>query len=429
MTAYKNMTIEELKAEQAVLSEKYNELKSQGLSLDMSRGKPSTNQLDLSDEILTNVSSTKDAFTPSGTDVRNYGVLDGLPECRKLFADLLEVDVKNVIMGGNASLRVMFDYITQCMLPNALDNGWLSEGKPIKFLCPCPGYDRHFGILEYYGIEMISIDMYDDGPDIDQIKEAIKDDQVKGMFCVPKYSNPTGCTYSDEKVKAIAALKPAAKNFRVIWDNAYIIHDLVEEDEADKLLNIFPEAYKNGTEDMFFEVCSTSKITFSGAGVSAIAASERNIEAILARMGKQFISNDKINQLRHIRFLKDMDTLKAHMAKHRAILAPKFEAVDKAFTEGFSGSGIATWSKPKGGYFINLDIMEGTAKRCAELCKEAGVTLTTPGAPFPYGKDPKDCNIRVAPSYPTPEELETSAEILVISARLAAIEKLLASKD
>ena len=429
MAAYAQMKKEELKAEQNSLLEKYNSLKSQGLSLDMSRGKPGSDQLDLSDAILTNVSSTKDALTPSGTDVRNYGVLEGLPECRKLFADLLEVNVENVIMGGNASLRVMFDYITQCMLPNALDDGWLAEGKPIKFLCPCPGYDRHFGILEYYGIEMISIDMYDDGPDIEQIKEAIKDEQVKGMFCVPKYSNPTGCTYSDEKVKAIAALKPAAKNFRVIWDNAYIIHDLVEEDKADKLLNIFPEAYKNGTEDMFFEVCSTSKITFSGAGVSAIAASEKNIKAILARMGKQFISNDKINQLRHIRFLKDVDTLKAHMAKHRAILAPKFEAVEKAFTEGFSESGIAKWSKPKGGYFINLDIMEGTAKRCAELCKQAGVTLTTPGAPFPYGKDPKDCNIRVAPSYPTPEELEISAEILVISARLAAVEKLLASMD
>lgn len=427
MATYSQMKREELLAEQSILLEKYNALKSQGLSLDMSRGKPSSEQLDLSDEILTNVSSANETLSDSGTDVRNYGVLEGLPECRKLFADLLEVDVKNVIMGGNASLRVMFDYITQCLLPNALDEGWLSEGKPIKFLCPYPGYDRHFGILEYYNIEMIGIDMYDDGPDIEQIKEAIKDEQVKGMFCVPKYSNPTGCTYSDEKVRAIAALKPAAKNFRVIWDNAYIIHDLVEEDDADKLLNIFPEAYKNGTEDMFIEVCSTSKITFSGAGVSAIAASERNIKAILARMGKQFISNDKINQLRHIRFLKDMDTLKAHMAKHRKILAPKFEVVQKAFSEGFSESGIATWSNPKGGYFINLDIMEGTAKRCAELCKQAGVTLTTPGAPFPYGKDPKDCNIRVAPSYPTPEELKTSAEILVISARLAAIEKLLAN--
>lgn len=427
MATYSQMKREELLAEQSILLEKYNALKSQGLSLDMSRGKPSSEQLDLSDEILTNVSSADETLSDSGTDVRNYGVLEGLPECRKLFADLLEVDVKNVIMGGNASLRVMFDYITQCLLPNALDEGWLSEGKPIKFLCPYPGYDRHFGILEYYNIEMIGIDMYDDGPDIEQIKEAIKDEQVKGMFCVPKYSNPTGCTYSDEKVRAIAALKPAAKNFRVIWDNAYIIHDLVEEDDADKLLNIFPEAYKNGTEDMFIEVCSTSKITFSGAGVSAIAASERNIKAILARMGKQFISNDKINQLRHIRFLKDMDTLKAHMAKHRKILAPKFEVVQKAFSEGFSESGIATWSNPKGGYFINLDIMEGTAKRCAELCKQAGVTLTTPGAPFPYGKDPKDCNIRVAPSYPTPEELKTSAEILVISARLAAIEKLLAN--
>ena len=246
------------------------------------------------------------------------------------------------------------------------------------------------------------------------------------MFCVPKYSNPTGCTYSDEKVKALAAMKPAADDFRVIWDNAYLVHDLVEPEQGDKLLNIFPEALKYGNEDLFIEVCSTSKITFSGAGISAIAASEKNIAAIKARMGKQFISNDKINQLRHIRFLKDIPTLMAHMAKHREIMAPKFKAVDEKFTEGFSECGIAVWTKPKGGYFINLDVMEGTAKRTVALCAEAGVVLTGAGAPFPYGKDPKDCNIRVAPSFPPVEELKTCADILVISAKLAATEKLLA---
>lgn len=426
MKPYFEMSIEELEKEQSALKNKYSELKALGLNLDMSRGKPSADQLNLSDDMLTNIPTLKDVFSDSGFDTRNYGVLEGLPECREFFSVLLDVPAENVIIGGNASLRVMFDYITQCLLPNALGKGWLASGKPLKFLCPCPGYDRHFSILEYYGIEMLPIDMDDDGPNIEQIKEAVKDPQVKGMFCVPKYSNPTGCTYSDERVKAIAALKPAADDFRIIWDNAYLIHDLVEPEDGDKLLNIFPEALKYGNEDLFIEVCSTSKITFSGAGISAIAASEKNIAAIKARMSRQFISNDKINQLRHIRFLKDVPTLMKHMAKHREIMAPKFKAVDEEFTKGFEGTGIAKWSKPKGGYFINLDVMDGTAKRTVALCKEAGVVLTAAGAPFPYGKDPRDCNIRVAPSFPPVEELIKCAEILVVSAKLAATEKLLA---
>ncbi len=426
MAKYSEMSKEQLLAEHESLLEQYNALKAKGLNLDMSRGKPSADQLNLSDDMLTNIPTLKDVFSETGLDTRNYGVLEGLPECRKFFSDLLEVPVENIIIGGNASLRVMFDYITQCLLPNALGAGWLASGKPVKFLCPCPGYDRHFSILEYYGVEMLPIDMEDDGPNMAQVTEAIQDEQVKGMFCVPKYSNPTGCTYSDEKVKALAAMKPAADDFRVIWDNAYLVHDLVEPEQGDKLLNIFPEALKYGNEDLFIEVCSTSKITFSGAGISAIAASEKNIAAIKARMGKQFISNDKINQLRHIRFLKDIPTLMAHMAKHREIMAPKFKAVDEKFTEGFSECGIAVWTKPKGGYFINLDVMEGTAKRTVALCAEAGVVLTGAGAPFPYGKDPKDCNIRVAPSFPPVEELKTCADILVISAKLAATEKLLA---
>ena len=426
MTKYCEMSKEQLQAEHEKLLGQYNALKAKGLNLDMSRGKPSADQLNLSDEMLTNIPTLKDVFSETGFDTRNYGVLEGLPECRRFFSDLLEVPYENIIIGGNASLRVMFDYITQCLLPNALNDGWLASGKPVKFLCPCPGYDRHFSILEYYGVEMLPIDMEDDGPNIAQITEAVKDEQVKGMFCVPKYSNPTGCTYSDEKVKAIAAIKPAADDFRVIWDNAYLVHDLVEPEQGDKLLNIFPEAIKHGNEDLFVEVCSTSKVTFSGAGISAIAASEKNIGAIKARMSKQFISNDKINQLRHIRFLKDVPTLMAHMAKHREIMAPKFKAVDEKFSEGFGACGIARWTKPKGGYFINLDVMEGTAKRTVALCAEAGVVLTAAGAPFPYGKDPKDCNIRVAPSFPPVEELKTCADILVISAKLAATEKLLA---
>ncbi|MBQ6380528.1 MAG: aminotransferase class I/II-fold pyridoxal phosphate-dependent enzyme [Clostridia bacterium] len=427
MATYIEMSQEQLQAEHDRLLAKYEALKAKGLQLDMSRGKPSTDQLNLSDEMLTNLHSIEDVFSDSGFDTRNYGVLDGLPECRRFFSDLLEVPFENIIIGGNASLRVMFDYITQCLMPNLLGDGWLASGKPVKFLCPCPGYDRHFAILEYYGVEMLPIDMEDDGPNIEQILEAIKDPQVKGMFCVPKYSNPTGCTYSDEKVRALAAMKPAAEDFRVIWDNAYLVHDLVEPEEGDKLLNIFPEAIKNGNEDLFVEVCSTSKVTFSGAGISAIAASEKNIAAIKHRMSKQFISNDKLNQLRHIRFLKDVPTLMAHMAKHRAIMAPKFAAVEDAFNEGFGACAIAKWTHPKGGYFINLDVMEGTAKRTVELCREAGVVLTGAGAPFPYGKDPKDSNIRVAPSFPPVEELKVCAEILVISAKLAATEKLLAN--
>ena len=426
MATYSEMSKEQLQAEHDSLLTTYEALKAKGLHLDMSRGKPSSEQLNLSDEMLTNIPTLKDVFSDSGFDTRNYGVLEGLPECRRFFSELLEVPFENIIIGGNASLRVMFDYITQCLMPNLLGEGWLASGKPVKFLCPCPGYDRHFAILEYYGVEMLPIDMEGDGPNIEQIREAIQDPQVKGMFCVPKYSNPTGCTYSDEKVKALAAIKPAAKDFRVIWDNAYLVHDLVEPDAGDKLLNIFPEALKHGNEDLFVEVCSTSKVTFSGAGISAIAASEKNIAAIKHRMSKQFISNDKINQLRHIRFLKDVPTLMAHMAKHRAIMAPKFEAVDAAFHEGFDACGIAKWTTPKGGYFINLDVMDDTAKRTVALCAEAGVVLTAAGAPFPYGKDPKDCNIRVAPSFPPVEELKICAEILVISARLAATEKLLA---
>ena len=425
MAKYVEMNREQLQAEHDSLLAKYEALKAKGLQLDMSRGKPSSEQLNLSDEMLTNIPSLNDVFAENGLDTRNYGVLEGLPECRRFFSDLLEVPFENIIIGGNASLRVMFDYITQCLMPNLLGPGWLASGKPVKFLCPCPGYDRHFAILEYYGVEMLPIEMEDDGPNMAQITQAIKDPQVKGMFCVPKYSNPTGCTYSDEKVKALAAIKPAAEDFRVIWDNAYLVHDLVEPEEGDKLLNIFPEACKHGNEDLFVEVCSTSKVTFSGAGISAIAASEKNIDAIKHRMSKQFISNDKINQLRHIRFLKDVPTLMAHMAKHRAIMAPKFEAVQQAFDEGFSACGIAKWTHPKGGYFISLEVLEGTAKQTVKLCAEAGVVLTGAGAPFPYGKDPKDSNIRVAPSFPPVEELKVCAEILVISAKLAATEKLL----
>ena len=419
---YSAMSKEELLQEKEAQQKRYDDFKSQGLALDMSRGKPSAAQLDITMEMLDTV-KFEDAFkAENGFDCRNYGVLDGIEECKKLFADLLEVDTKNIIVGANSSLTMMFDYIGQCMTHGAGDEPWLKQGN-VKFICPAPGYDRHFGILEFYGIEMITVDMLADGPDIDKINELIKDSTVKGMFVVPKYSNPEGITFSDECVRKIAAMKPAAKDFRVIWDNAYCIHDI--NDTPDTLLNIFDAAKEEGSEDMFIEVTSTSKISFPGAGVAALAASDNNITAIKKRMTIQTIGNDKLNQLRHVRYFKDVDGIKNHMKKHADLLRDKFEAVIRCFTEEFEGKGIAEWKNPNGGYFISLNVLEGTAKRVGELCKEAGVVLTPPGATYPYGKDPKDTNIRIAPSFPTVAELEKAAELLAISVRLAACEKLL----
>lgn len=384
----------------------------------MSRGKPGSDQLDLSSAL----NDVKD-YTENGVDLRNYGMLDGTPACKKLFADLMGVEPKNVIIGPNASLTLMFDYISQCFTHGAGDTPWRSLDK-VKFLCPVPGYDRHFTILEYFGIEMINIDMNADGPDMDAVEEAVKDPCVKGMFCVPKYSNPQGITYSDGVVRRIAALKPAAKDFRVMWDNAYMIHDVVYP--GDELLNIFDILPQYGNEDMVIEFCSTSKITFPGAGVSALAASDNNIAAIKKRLNAQTISYDKMNQHRHVEFFGDANGVTAHMKKHAAILKPKFDIVLGHLKNELEGLGIASWTDPRGGYFISLDVTEGCAKRVGELCREAGVVLTTVGATFPYGKDPKDRNIRIAPTYPPVSELDTAAELLCICVRLAAAEKLLA---
>lgn len=414
---YKEMNAEELKAERKALKKRYDAFKARGLKLDMSRGKPGTDQLDLS----TGIYDIK-YYVADGVDVRNYGMMDGIPSCKKLFADLMGVEAKNVVIGPNASLTLMYDYICQCYTHGAGDTPWCKLPE-VKFLCPVPGYDRHFTILEHFGIKMINIEMKSDGPDMDAIEEYIKDESVKGMFCVPKYSNPQGITYSDEVVRRIAAMKPAAKDFRIIWDDAYCVHDLVED--GDKLLNIFDILPEYGNEDMVVEVCSTSKITFPGAGVSAIIASDNNIAAIKERLQVQTISYDKMNQHRHVQFFGNVDGILEHMKKHAAILKPKFDMVIKHLDEELSDKGIATWFDPKGGYFISLDVMEGCAKRVGELCKEAGVTLTTVGATYPYGIDPHDSNIRIAPSYPPVEELDLAAELLCICVRLACIEKLL----
>lgn len=415
---YSELTREELIAERSALEKRYNEFKAKGLKLDMSRGKPGADQLDLS----SGINDVKD-FVENGVDYRNYGILDGIPECKKLFADLMGVEPKNVIIGPNASLTLMFDYISQCYTHGAGDAPWCTL-KSVKFLCPVPGYDRHFTILEHFGIEMININMNEDGPDMDAIEEYVKDESVKGIICVPKYSNPQGITFSDAIVRKIAALKPAAKDFRIIWDNAYCIHDL--DDNGDELLNIFNVLPEYSNEDMVVEFCSTSKITFPGAGVSALIASDNNIASIKKRLNAQTISYDKMNQQRHVKFFGDANGVRNHMKKHAAILKPKFDMVLRHLDNELSGRGIASWVSPKGGYFISLDVLEGCAKRVGELCKEAGVTLTTVGATFPYGKDERDSNIRIAPSYPPVEELDLAAELLCICVRLASVEKYLA---
>ncbi len=419
-----DFTKEELIALKADLEKQYAEYKAQNLSLDMSRGKPSKAQLDISNGLLDALSAEEYQKLDLSFDYRNYGILLGIPECRKLFADILQVEEKNVIIGGTASLTLMFDFIAQCVASGIGGcEPWARQGK-VKFLCPVPGYDRHFGICEYFGIEMINIPMDGEGPDMDMVEELIEDESVKGMFCVPKYSNPTGITYSDAVVTRIAKMKPAAKDFRIVWDNAYCIHDLT--DTPDTLLNIFDELKKYGNDDMVVEFCSTSKITFPGAGVSALVASDNNIKEIQNRMNFQTISHDKLNQLRHVKFFDGKaENVIAYMQEHRKIMEPKFNAVCESFEKEFSSLDVASWHKPNGGYFISLDVMPGTAKRVGELCKEAGVVLTTVGATYPYGKDPEDKNIRIAPSLPPVSELMTATALLCICVKLAACEKLL----
>lgn len=417
MPNYNNMTKEELLKEQAELLARFEEYKAMGLKLDMSRGKPSKEQLDLSMELLKPID-----YVENGFDLRNYGILDGIASCKALFAELLCVDAKNIIIGPSASLNLMYDYIAQCVTEGCLGSTPWCKLDEVKFLCPVPGYDRHFTILEHFGIKMINVPMNSDGPDMEFIEEQVKDDSVKGMFCVPKYSNPQGITFSADVVERIAALKPAAKDFRIIWDNAYCIHDL--KDVSDELVNIFDVLPKYNNEDMVIEVCSTAKMTFPGAGVSALAASDANIAQIKKRLNCQTISYDKMNQIRHVKFFGDLDGMKAHMKKHAAIMKPKFDMVLDHLNKELGDKGIASWLDPNGGYFISLDVMPGCAKRVGELCKEAGVVLTTVGATYPYGDDPNNSNIRIAPSLPPVEELDLATQILCVSVKLACIEKL-----
>lgn len=421
---YLQMTKEELLSEKTALEARYNDYKAQGLSLNMARGKPGAEQLAISKPMLDVVNSQTDC-TVDGIDCLNYGTLDGIPSVKKMFADVLGVTPDEVFVGGNSSLNLMFDTIT-CFMTTGVPGGtpWGKQGN-VKFLCPVPGYDRHFGITEYYGIEMINVPMTSTGPDMDIVEKLVSEDAaIKGIWCVPKYSNPTGVTFSDETVRRFAALKPAAPDFRIMWDNAYVIHDVT--DTPDSLLSLMDECKKNGNEDLPIMFTSTSKITFPGAGVSAFACSENNMKHLKKRYNFQTIGYDKINMLRHALYLKDSKGLVDYMQKHKAMLAPKFACVLKYLDSEVKETGTAKWENPNGGYFVSVDVMDGTAKEVVRLCKEAGVVLTGAGATYPYGKDPKDSNIRIAPSFPCVEELEKAMQIFCVCVRLAAVNKLIA---
>ncbi len=421
---YKDYTKEQLTTELDALKQEYEEYKSLGLKLNMARGCPSQEQLHISLPMLDIIHSDSDCRAEDGSDCRNYGVLEGIPTCRRMMAWMLEVEPEMVMVGGNSSLNMMFDTIS-CFMNKPVVEGmpaW-NEVKDRKFLCPVPGYDRHFGITEYFGFEMINVPMTWDGPDMDIVEELIKDPSVKGIWCVPKYSNPQGITYSDETVRRFANLKPAAKDFRIMWDDAYCIHDLT--DTPDHLISIMDECKKTGNIDLPICFCSTSKITFPGSGVAAMAASDNNMKIIKNKYKYQTIGYDKINMLRHVRFFGNPEGIMAHMKKHRAILEPRFNLVIDKLEQNLKGPGIVRYLKPNGGYFVCVDVMDGTAKRVVALCKEAGVTLTNAGATYPYGKDPHDSNIRIAPTFPSIEDLDKAMDIFCTCAKLAAAEKLL----
>ena len=425
---YNDMSKEELLALKESLNKEYAEAKAKGLALDMSRGKPSAKQLDVSLGLLDTINSSSDLKALDGTDCRNYGVLDGIPEAKKLMADMMGTTPDHVIVYGNASLNIMYDQISRAYTHGILGNTPWCKLDKVKFLCPVPGYDRHFAITERFGIEMINIPMSESGPDMGMVEEYVsKDASVKGIWCVPKYSNPQGYTYSEETVKRMASLKPAAEDFRIFWDNAYVIHDLYD-DNKDEIADIISECEKAGNPDMVFEFASTSKVSFPGSGIAALATSANNIADIKKQLTIQTIGHDKLNQLRHVRFFKDINGLKEHMRKHAEFMRPKFEAVESVLEEELGGLGIGSWTEPKGGYFISFDAMDGCAKAIVAKCKEAGVKLTGAGATFPYGKDPKDSNIRIAPSFPTPEEMKQAADLFVLCVKLVSVEKLLENK-
>ena len=424
MKAYQELSKEELLTLKAELNAAYEDAKGKGLKLDMSRGKPAVNQLDMTMDYLDVVNSQSAMKAEDGMDVRNYGGLDGIPEAKKLIADILEVKPENVIVCGNASLTIMYDTVSRAMTHGILGNTPWCKLDHVKFLCPVPGYDRHFAICQSLGIEMITVPYTPDGPDMDVVEKLVSEDElIKGIWCVPMYSNPDGITCSDETVKRFANLSPKAKDFRIFWDNAYCVHHLT--DTPDTLLNLLEEAKKTGKQDMVFMFASTSKISFPGSGLAFIGASAENIKFIKSQMTFQTIGYDKLNQLRHARFFKDFDGIKEHMKKHRALIEPKFRIVLDMLDKEIAPTGFGSWHKPNGGYFISFNGLDGTAKRTVELCKQAGVVLTGAGATYPYGKDPHDNNIRIAPTYPTEAELAKAMEVFCVAVKIAATESLL----
>ena len=422
---YTTLTIEAAKNEHAKLIKEYGELKAKGLKLDMSRGKPGKAQLDITMDMMSAISPDTDCLSENGFDCRNYGLLDGIPEAKRLFAELLGLKESRILVAGNSSLNLMYDSVARAMLYGVVgsEKPW-SKYDSIKFLCPVPGYDRHFAICQSLGIEMINIPMTESGPDMDLVEKLVlEDESIKGIWCVPKFSNPGGIVYSDETVKRFGALKTAAKDFRIFWDNAYAVHDL-DIDFPEKLLDIFTEAEKHGNLDKIFYFASTSKISFPGSGVAIMAASEDNLAQIKKVLTVQTIGFDKLNMLRHTRYFKDANGVFAKMREHAEILKPKFEIVLDTLKRELGESGIASWTEPKGGYFISLDVYNGCAKRVYQLMCELGVTLTPAGATFPYGIDPDDKNIRIAPTFPPNDELKSASEILCLCVKLAALEKI-----
>ncbi|MDP4093679.1 MAG: aminotransferase class I/II-fold pyridoxal phosphate-dependent enzyme [Bacillota bacterium] len=425
MNAFSGKNAKELENYHAQLKQKYDEYKSNNLKYDMSRGKPCKDQLDLTNELLDCLSSSDILKASDGTDCRNYGLLDGIPEAKELFSQMLGVSTKEIIIGGNSSLNIMYDTISRAITHGVLGSE-IPWGKlpKVKFICPSPGYDRHFAICEFFGIEMIVVDMKEDGPDMDRVEELVaSDESIKGIWCVPKYSNPDGIIYSDEVVDRFAALKPKAKDFRIFWDNAYCVHDLT--DEPEELKNILEACKKAGNPNMVFIFASTSKISFPGAGISFFAASEENINYNKKHMFFQTIGHDKLNQLRHVKYFKNIDGIRKQMRKQASILKPKFDAVLDILQKELAGKNIAWWNSPKGGYFISLNTLDGCAAKVVKMAADAGVVLTKAGATFPYGKDPRDRNIRIAPTFPPMEELKTAIEILCICVQLASIETII----
>lgn len=426
MKPYREMSREELLSLKADLEKQFEDAKGKGLKLDMSRGKPTPAQLDMVMDLMNTLNSESDMNAENGMDTRNYGLMDGIPEAKQLMADMMGgVPVENVIVYGNASLSIMYDTVSRSVTHGVMGSTPWCKLDQVKFLCPAPGYDRHFAITKLFGIEMITIPMTPEGPDMDLVEKYVSEDPaVKGIWCVPKYSNPQGISYSDETVRRFAALKPAAEDFRIYWDNAYVVHHLYD-DKQDEILEILSECEKAGNPDMVYEFASTSKVSFSGAGISAFASSKANIEEAKRFMTIQTIGHDKVNQLRHVRYFKNLDGIKAHMRKHADIIRPKFEAVLAVLDKELGGLGIGEWTRPRGGYFISFDAMEGCAKAIVAKCKEAGVVLTGAGATFPYGNDPKDSNIRIAPTYPTADEMAEASDLFVLCVKLVSVEKLL----